>query len=263
MKNEYQQWLQEEYVPIMGGDDPLADPATPPEDPPSDPQGGDPPVKPQPPDDSGNWIPKGRFDQVNNANRAYKEFGKPEEVKARLDKLTEWEKQVDAYNEDQKLTQQQRDDKASREEIAKQLRELLPELAGLNEIGDLKKAVEKITTSGVEKNLSSASVHLAELLKKENIEVDAGTHDRLEDYIWVRMTDEGREAMQQGDYSEIDEVFKQELEEGLLAKYKPQPGPTPLPRRHKTGGTPPQKPKEPIKTFEDAEKIVNERLGFR
>lgn len=269
MENEYQRWMREEYVPIMGGDDPPAgdppDGGDPPaNDPPGggDPPAGDPPAAASPPQ-GGNWIPKQRFDQVNNNLRSYKEFGSPDEVKERLSRLSEWEKQVEEHRKREAMTQEQRDQAASRDEIRNQLLELLPELKDIEKIAGLEERTGKLTQNTVQKNLAGASTFLGEMLKNGNLDMDADTQDGVEDYLWVRMTEEEREAAQQGDYSGIEEAYKRESEKGLLSKLKPLAAPTPIPRRHRTGGTPPPKPKDAVKTFSEAEKIAEDRLGLR
>jgi len=70
------------------------------------------------PPTEGQWIPKHRFDEVNSQFGMYKQFGRPEEVKKRLDRLTELEQ----------LPANRLNDK-EKSEIRKELLSVFPELA--------------------------------------------------------------------------------------------------------------------------------------
>lgn len=73
----------------------------------------------QPPKD-GKWIPKHRFDEVNQGYAAYKEFGKPEDIKRQLGRLKELEAlPANRINDKEKL------------EIRKELLHVFPELQGM------------------------------------------------------------------------------------------------------------------------------------
>src|SRR3990167_2262570 len=73
----------------------------------------------QPPKD-GKWIPKHRFDEVNQGYTAYKEFGKPEDVRKALGRLKELEA----------LPANRINDK-EKSEIRKELLHVFPELQTL------------------------------------------------------------------------------------------------------------------------------------
>jgi hypothetical protein len=115
----------------------------------------------QPPKD-GKWIPKHRFDEVNQGYTAYKEFGKPEDVRKALGRLKELEA----------LPANRINDK-EKGEIRKELLHVFPELQMMTSM--LENQRQAYTERGSTIN--------NEFLKEIGIEVNAANNQYLQELL--------------------------------------------------------------------------------
>ena len=115
----------------------------------------------QPPKD-GKWIPKHRFDEVNQGYTAYKEFGKPEDVRKALGRLRELEALPANRINDKEKT-----------EIRKELLHVFPELQAITSMMEVQK--QSYTERGAEVN--------NEFLKEVGIEVNDSTNQYLQELL--------------------------------------------------------------------------------
>lgn len=202
-----------------------------------------PPPEPEITEPEGINIPKPRFDQVNNELRTWKEFGKPDEVREKLERLAAYDNRLKAYRENSAKTPDQQESERSRSEIRRQMEEVYPELKDLQRLQTI-----------VQTNISRASGHLAQTLKSQNLEFTEEEQGEIEDYLWSRMTPQEQEALKFGDFSVIDRKI---TESKLLTRLKPIPPapPPPAPKRHQTGGTPPKGETKPA-NWKDADEVA-------
>ena len=114
-----------------------------------------------PPKD-GQWIPKHRFDEVNQGFTKYKEFGSPDDIRKGLNRLKELEA----------LPQNRTTDK-EKAEIRKELLQVFPELSVMTNMLEIQK--EAYTERGAEQN--------NEFLKELGIEVSESTNRYLQELI--------------------------------------------------------------------------------
>jgi len=113
-------------------------------------------------DDQGHMIPKHRFDEVNTRYNAYKGFGSPEDVKAKLARLAELEQQPqNRYNDKQQ------------KEIRQDLLRVMPELEGV--LRNVEVASRTYTSYGVKQNDT--------FLKELGIEVNEKNNKYLQELI--------------------------------------------------------------------------------
>mgnify|MGYP001578814459 CR=1 FL=1 len=110
----------------------------------------------------GKWIPKSRFDEVNQGFTKYKEFGSPEDIRKGLSRLKELEA----------LPQNRTTDK-EKAEIRKELLQVFPELSVMTNMLEIQK--EAYTERGAEQN--------NEFLKELGIEVSESTNRYLQELI--------------------------------------------------------------------------------
>lgn len=114
------------------------------------------------PPKEGQWIPKHRFDEVNQGFTKYKEFGSPEDIRKGLNRLRELEA----------LPQNKTTDK-EKTEIRKELLQVFPELQVMTNMLEIQK--ESYTERGAEQN--------NEFLKELGIEVSESTNRYLQELI--------------------------------------------------------------------------------
>jgi hypothetical protein len=113
-------------------------------------------------DDQGHMIPKHRFDEVNTRYNAYKGFGSPDDVKAKLARLAELEQQPqNRYNDKQQ------------KEIRQDLLRVMPELEGV--LRNAEVATRSYTSYGVRQNET--------FLKELGIEVNEKNNKYLQELI--------------------------------------------------------------------------------
>jgi hypothetical protein len=116
----------------------------------------------QPPSKDGKWIPKHRFDEVNQGYTKYKGFGTPEQIKQRLDRLAELEA----------LPQNRLNDK-EKGEIRKELLHVFPELQSLLSQAEVSR--QSYTERGAALNDT--------FLKEVGIEVNEATNRYLQELL--------------------------------------------------------------------------------
>lgn len=200
---------------------------------------------------SGPTIPKPRFDEVYGNLKRYKEFGSADELKAKLQKLDQYEQAIEQHRQKQ---QPQNEDPKAR--IRQQLREVAPEL---DEISEMRETLHSI-------RMEKASTHLGSLLKEKVPGISLKMQDRIEDYVLANMTEEQSRRFNRGDLSVLNEFVEEDLETGLLGSLKSQtkagnPPPKP-PIRHGAGGTPPKPPgDQKPKTLKEAEDLAFARFA--
>lgn len=117
--------------------------------------GGKPPTE-------GAWIPKHRFDEVNRSYQDYKSFGRPEDVKKRLDRLAELEQ----------LPANRLNDK-EKSEIRKELLNVFPELQVLSNTVQIQR--QAYTERGAVKN--------NEFLKEIGLEATDATNNYMQELL--------------------------------------------------------------------------------
>jgi hypothetical protein len=110
----------------------------------------------------GEWIPKHRFDEVNQGYTKYKEFGKPEDIAKNLARLKELEA----------LPQNRTTDK-EKSEIRKELLNVFPELQVMSNMLEVQKQV--YTARGAELN--------NDFLKELGIEVNEPNNQYLQELL--------------------------------------------------------------------------------
>jgi hypothetical protein len=110
----------------------------------------------------GKWIPKSRFDEVNTQYGQYKQFGRPEDVKKRLDRLAELEQQPANRIGDKEKA-----------EIRKELLSVFPELQTMTNTMQIQR--QAYTERGASKN--------NEFLKDIGIEVNDANNNYLQELL--------------------------------------------------------------------------------
>src|SRR5574337_821457 len=110
----------------------------------------------------GQWIPKHRFDEVNTQFGQYKQFGRPEDVKKRLDRLAELEQ-----------LPQNRLNQKEKSEIRKELLQVFPELQVMANTVQVQR--EAYTDRGATLN--------NDFLKELNIEANEANNNYLQELL--------------------------------------------------------------------------------
>lgn len=211
---------------------------------------------------TGKTVPIERFNEVygkakefERAFGQYAGFGKPDELKAKLEKLAAWEKAVEEQRKQASLTPTEQDEAKRQLAIQKELYKAMPSLKLLDKIEALEKKLSEYegrqseTTAAA--TLKEHSAKFAEILKANKF--DLKYQEKLEDYILSQMDDEQKQQFIQGDFSIAENIFKQDLKEGLLSGMKPKPVLPVPPIRNTEGGHEPQgKGKKPL-TMKEAE----------
>ena len=170
-------------------------------------------------------IPKPRFDEVYHQVKAYKSYGTPEEIAAKLDRLTAYDNALQEHRRN-KVPKEGNESEVERGAIRKQLLEVMPEL---NQVGGIQRFMDA--------NIKRAQSHVLATAKSMGVNIPNDMQDDVKRYILNRMNEEERMAIVWGDYSSIDEALTQSIEKGLLSKFKVAQTPPPTPKRHSTGGT--------------------------
>src|SRR5690554_2695215 len=196
---------------------------TPPSAPPADqPDGGDKPEDKKPP-----FVIDGkpieRWNDLYSRYSRYAKFGKPEEVEARLTRLEEYERALEAHRRAQQPRSQA-------EELRAQLLQLLPELSTLQKMSQSHETLQQRIAA---LNIERAQARLTTLLQEHGIEASPEEREDLEELLTQKMSDEQRQALLDGQLEVVDEVFKAQLSrKGLLgylkaksAAQKPPPRP--------------------------------------
>ena len=142
----------------------------------------------KPPKD-GQWIPKHRFDEVNQGFTKYKEFGSPDDIRKGLNRLKELEA----------LPQNRTTDK-EKAEIRKELLQVFPELSVMTNMLEIQK--EAYTERGAEQN--------NEFLKELGIEVTESTNRYLQELISGVIASD--KTLLRRFYAMDDKVFKAAFE---------------------------------------------------
>jgi len=219
---------------------------------------------------TGKMIPVERFNQVygkmkeyeKNAG-SYKEFGDPQTLKGRLDKLAQWEKAVDEQRKQQSMTDGEKNEAQRKLRLQKELYDIMPNLKALERIEALEAKLSAqegtVASTRAEAVLEKHSAKFADSLRSAKI--DTKFQPKIEEYIVSQMSDDDRQRFISGDFAVADEIFQKELKEGLFSTMRGRALPTP-PVRHNAGGTPPdgRGAKKPL-TMKEAEDAAWSRIN--
>lgn len=188
----------------------------------------------------------GKYKTASEQAKQWTEFGDPNSVRSRLQKLQEWEKQVEQY-------QRQQQDKSGqlapdKQKIVDELYNLLPWMKDaqnhLKKIPDFESKFGELEHSLSQKEASAhaerASSEFTGMLTKDKF--DTKRQERIEKIVWHEASEEAQQKAMQGDYSGMFETYKQLRDAGELAGFKAAPMPPNPPRRNTPGGTPPKGP---------------------
>lgn len=207
-------------------------------------------------------IPIDRFNQVYGKMKEYEknlsvygEFGKADELKNKLEKLATWEKAVEEERRKASLTPSEQDAAKRQLQIQKELYQVMPSLKLLDKIEALESRLSEYEgdrdTSRAEATLEKHSVKFTEVLKANKI--DPKYQPKLEEYIVSQMTDEQKLGFVRGDFKIAEEIFNNELKDGLFASLKSKSSLPIPPVRNSAGGTPPKGQEKKPMTMKEAE----------
>jgi hypothetical protein len=197
--------------------------------------------------DATKYVPITRFNEVYGQSKdfermakAYQTYGKPEDLKSRLDKLAQWEKAVE---ESRAKAGQSDEEKTAADRAARVRRELMaifPELGKLAKIEELEKGYGELRGTSEE---TAASAMLAEHSKSftkilSAAHIDPKYQSDIEEYIVAKMSDEEKLAFVRGDFGVAKTMFDGLLKAGgmLTTLVKKQP-PIPPALHNTPGGT--------------------------
>lgn len=201
-----------------------------------------------------------RFEQIYGSLKAYKAFGKPEEVQAKLDRLERMEAVIAErrrMNAQQAVNSSDSDSDTARAEDAKIRQELEKLYPGLKDVESIRDIMST--------NLDAASRHFGTLLKRENINLKPEYLRHVENILLSEMTQEQKRSLRFGDRTILDEFVRENLKSGFLsiikAAAKPStPTPPTTPHRVGAGGTPPKPPGDGPRTWGEAGESAYARL---
>lgn len=211
------------------------------------------PVTPESKVDESKYIPVERFNEVYGKYKEYersmKEWGelKPSEVKAQMQKLKEWEKQVEDYKKQANATPDEKQTAERAARVRKELLGIFPELGKLSKIDELENKYEGLSASEAEATakgvLAEHSAAFAPMLKAANI--DSKYQGDIEEFLVNKMSEDEKIAFLQGDFDVVKPIFEAALKEGLLSALVRKTTPLPPALRNPVGGTnaPGKKPK--------------------
>lgn len=206
-------------------------------------------------------IPYQRFEQVYGKMKEYetkfnqfKEFGDPGSVRDRLNKMKEWEKAVEEHRQKANQSPDEQAESQRAANIRKELLKVYPELAEVQSMKELKAAIEELkngyTTSKAEGTLKEASSRFTDALKSAKIDTKYQT--KIEEYIVSQMSDEERREFVGGNYGIAEQIFNNELKDGLFSGMRARPNLPAPPLRNNPGGTPPSSKGSKPKTLQEA-----------
>lgn len=212
------------------------------------------PVVPEPKVDETKYIPVERFNEIYGKYKEfertmgdYKKYGTPEEVKARHEKLVQWEKQVEDYKKQANATPDEKQAAERNARVRKELELIFPELKNLAKIPELESKYEGLSAGEAEATakevLAEHSAAFAPMLKAANI--DPKYQSDIEEFLASKMSEDEKIAFLQGDFDVVKPVFEAALKEGLLSALVRKTTPLTPALRNPVGGTnaPGKKPK--------------------
>lgn len=196
--------------------------------------------------DETKYVPITRFNEVyrqakeyERAMAAYKKYGAPEEIAARHEKLTQWEKAVEEAKKQASATPDEKQAAERAARVRKELLAIFPELGNLAKITDLESKYGELSAGEAEaaakEVLAEHSVAFAPLVKEAGI--DPKYQSEIEEFIAAKMSEDDKIAFLQGDFSVAKTIFEAAVKEGLLSGLvKKAPLITPA-LRNPAGGT--------------------------
>lgn len=202
-----------------------------------------------------------RFEQVYGKMKDFeqkynslKELGDPNDIRLRLDRLSQYEKALEEHRKKAAQTPSEQATAQRNEAIRKELFDVYPELKDVSSLRELREMVQGIQSQIAEKQmettLEKASQRFTDVLKTNKI--DTKYQNKIEEYLISQMSREQMKQFASGDFSVAEEIFNNELKDGLFSAMRVKtPPPTPA-LRNTPGGTPPSSNQNKIKTLEEA-----------
>lgn len=219
---------------------------------------------------TGKFIPVERFNQVYGKAKEYegvvnqyKGFGDPGSVKSKLEKLSAWEKAVDEQRKQQAMTPTEQEQAKRTAQLRRELEQVYPEIADVKTLKELRAELDALRNGNTETQatatLEKHSAKFADILKTARL--DTKFQPKIEEYIVSQMSGEEKQRFVAGDFKIAEEIFNQELKDGLFSTLRAKTNlPTP-PTRNTPGGTPPAgKGKKPM-TMKEAEDEAWSRMS--
>ncbi len=181
----------------------------------------------------------GKYKELERSSKAWEGL-KPDEVRAKMDKLTQWEKAVEEAKKKSAMSDDEKSaaDRAAR--VRKELLAIFPELAGLTKLSDFEKAIAELRGAQDEgvatEVIKEHSASLTALMKETGI--DPKYQNKIENYLVALMSDEDKQAFLQGDFDVAKKLFEDDIKDGgLLASLVKKSAPIPPALRNPAGGT--------------------------
>lgn len=218
---------------------------------------------------TGKMIPIERFNQVYGKAKEYegqinqyREFGNPNDLKAKLEKLAQWEKAVEDQRRQQAMTPNEQEQAKRTAQLRRELEQVYPEIADVKMLKEFRAEFDAIRNGSAEAQatavLEKHSAKFTDILKTTKI--DTKFQPKIEEYIVSQMSDEDKRQFVAGDFKIAEEIFNRELKEGLFSTLRPKSTLPAPPMRNTPGGTPPQgKDKRPM-TMKEADDAAWSRM---
>jgi hypothetical protein len=218
---------------------------------------------------TGKFIPIERFNAVYGKVKEYegqinqyKGFGNPNDLKAKLEKLTAWEKAVEDQRKQASMTPSEQEQAKRTAQLRRELEQVYPEIAEVKRMKELQDELNTLKGSNSESKataqLEKHSISFTGVLKAAKL--DTKFQPKIEEYIVSQMSDEEKQRFVAGDFKVAEEIFNRELKDGLFSAMRGKPSlPTP-PMRNTPGGTPPMNSKKPM-TMKEAEDEAWSRMN--
>jgi small-conductance mechanosensitive channel len=218
---------------------------------------------------TGKTIPIERFNEVYGKAKEYERnlgqynsFGKPEELKTKLEKLAAWEKAVDEQRKTASLTPTEQDAAKRQLQIQKELFTAMPSLKLLDKIEAMEKKLGEYEGHTAEAKaevvLKDHSTKFSKILSADKI--DLKFQPKIEDYILSQMDDEQKRQFVQGDFSIAETIYANERKEGLISLTRMKSSPPAPAVRNSAGGTPPKGQEKKAMTMKEAENEAWNRM---
>ena len=206
--------------------------------------------------------PQERWDQVYGERTRYKHeleqygvFGRPDEIKAKLDKLTAYDQAIEQARARGNSTAEEQEEV---EKVRKQFLKIFPEMREVMDSRGKLNGVDELRQQYEELALDRASTRFTKVLDARKLDVKY--QDSLEDLTMSQMSEAERKSLLKGDYSVLEEVLDR-LDQGFLSKFAVTGSAPPAPpKRIGPGGSPPAGTPNKPKTFKEAHSAAFESL---
>ena len=196
--------------------------------------------------------PRERWNELYGNVKRYKEFGDPDEVSSKLEKLEQYERAIEEARRKGNGQAVSQEEAEHRERVKKQLEAIYPQLRNLDSVLESSATIPTLQSQLKEMNLQRASTYLGSKLSANKLNVEPELQDLVEDAILGRLSARDRQRLEQGDTRVIDDALDDASIKKLLAKLGTPAAPPSPPKRHGPSEAPRLQPKVGPKSLNDA-----------